>query len=165
MRREVMDDGPPIFLTCPFPQPCLCATLGEAATSKSRVFTVLSPDFCRCSKHMFNIRSAQNTVRKMDWIYRNIPGAKVCALPQERDACTGARGFGWHVPKVLHCATARERPRVENRGVFIRGITIASLHFHRQSPHLVTKDAGCVKQEGVGAYDLGWRCAMNWIAV
>jgi len=31
----------------------------------------------RCSKHMFLVRSSQNSVRKMDWIYRNIPGAMV----------------------------------------------------------------------------------------
>ena len=31
----------------------------------------------RCSKHMFSIRSKEHTVRRMDWIYRNIPGARV----------------------------------------------------------------------------------------
>ena len=31
-----------------------------------------------CSKHMYKIRSPDGrTVRNMDWIYRNIPGAKV----------------------------------------------------------------------------------------
>ena len=30
-----------------------------------------------CSKHMYRIRSAGDNVRNMDWIYRNLPGAKV----------------------------------------------------------------------------------------
>lgn len=161
-----MDDGPPIFLTCPFPQPCLCATLGGAATSRSRVFTVLSPDFCRCSKHMFNIRSAQNTVRKMDWIYRNIPGAKVCALPQERDACTGARGSGMYPKYVLRCATARERCRGSKFDVSLFGASQLPLCMFRGRPPTLSRKMLVARETGkVGTYDLGWRCAMNWIAV
>lgn len=72
----------------------------------------------RCAKHMFTIQSSDSTLRRMDWVYRNVPGVKVLRRTHQMlkapegagEECPALDDSGKHATQTMLDLVVREYP-------------------------------------------------------